>query len=83
MPNHPKPAAPSAQQRASSVVVAQHAVPVLRSQRPAVTSQSAPAATQVLLWSQLNLEGAKPQDGLLESFHPFSSQAPAWVSRHA
>jgi len=83
MPNQPKLTAPSTQQRASSVVVAQHAVLALRSPRRHVASQSAPPATQVSLWSQLNLEDAKPQDGLLESFHLFSFQAPTWVSQHA
>ena len=77
----------STHQPASSVVVAQHAVPALRGWH--VASQCPPAATlvspatEVSLWSQLNLEGAKPQHGLLESFHLSSSQAPAWVSQHA
>jgi hypothetical protein len=89
MPNLAKPATPSAQQRPSCLVVAHLAVPVLQNPRRHVAGQSEPDATQashkteVSLWSQLNLGGAKPQHGLLESFHLSSSQAPAWVSRHA
>ena len=83
MTNQPKPATPSAQQPVSSVVVAQLAVPALRNQRPAVARQSESAATQVSRWSQMNLEDAKPQHGLLESFLRFSFQARAWVPQHA
>jgi hypothetical protein len=83
MTNQPNPKTPSAQQPASSVVVAQLAVPALRNQRPAVARQSESAATQVSLRSHLHLQNAKPQDGLLESFLRFSFQAVAWVPQHA
>jgi hypothetical protein len=83
MPNRPKLATASAQQRASSVVVAQHAVPALRTQPPALASQSVPGANEVSLRSHLNLEGAKPQHGLLESFHLFSFPFLVPVPQHA